>query len=185
MDREALSRRALELGAAGARWIPGEAVATDPMFRTLCAENTCGKYGKCWMCPPAVGDVTHWIRAVKSYDLALLYETVGQLEDSFDIEGMLAAGQAHGSLSRKLQQELTPEERLHSLHLTCGGCGICTVCAMTKGKPCVAPSRALPSLEGCGVDVYTTARRAGLPYTNGTNTVTYFGLLLVRRDDHG
>ncbi|MBP5294985.1 MAG: DUF2284 domain-containing protein, partial [Lachnospiraceae bacterium] len=40
------------------------------------------------------------------------------------------------------------------------------------------PDKTLLSLEACGVDVYQTAKAAGLPYNNGANTVTYFGLIL-------
>jgi hypothetical protein len=42
---------------------------------------------------------------------------------------------------------------------------------------CRFPEKALSSLEGYGLDVYQTALHAGLPYVNGQNTVTYFGML--------
>ena len=40
-----------------------------------------------------------------------------------------------------------------------GPCDICSACA--DGKECPTPEKARPSMEGCGVDVYTTVRNAG------------------------
>ena len=40
-----------------------------------------------------------------------------------------------------------------------------------------SPDRALASLEAYGVNVSALARACGMKYTNGQNTVTYFGAL--------
>ena len=66
-----------------------------------------------------------------------------------------------------------------------GGCGLCPRCAKAAGLPCRHPDRALPSLEGYGIDVYNTARHTALRYVNGPNTGTYFGLVLFKDADHG
>ena len=64
------------------------------------------------------------------------------------------------------------------MHLSCGGCHLCERCVKPSGEPCRKPDQALPSLEGYGVDVYQTVRNTTLRYINGTNTVTYFGMIL-------
>ncbi|MEG0146307.1 MAG: DUF2284 domain-containing protein, partial [Clostridia bacterium] len=64
------------------------------------------------------------------------------------------------------------------LVLGSGGCGRCETCAKAEHLPCRFPNDALSSLEGYGVNVYQAACNAGLPYINGQNTVTYFGLVL-------
>ena len=108
----------------------------------------------------------------------MLYQTVGTLEDSFDIEGMFAAAADHAAVSQRLQKQAEAMLKAPFLHLTCGGCHLCSVCARRTGEPCRHQELALPSLEGNGVDVYQTARAAGLPYIHGPNTVTYFGMIL-------
>ena len=122
---------------------------------------------------------------VQSFDRGLLYQTVGALEDSFDIEGMREAKARHVRVSQRLLDTLQPQLGRDTLHLTVGGCGLCAECAKQKDLPCRHPERALPSLEGYGIDVYNTARNTSLRYVNGPNTVTYFGLILFKDTNDG
>lgn len=130
------------------------------------------------MCPPEIGEISSLIAQACSYPQGLLYQTVGTLEDSFDIEGMFASGAEHACVSQRLQKEADLLITNPFLHLSCGGCHLCPVCAKKTGDPCRHPRQALPPLEGYGVDVYRTAAAAGLPYIHGPNTVTYFGMIL-------
>ena len=169
---------ALACGAAKAEMINGDKVVLSPIFSDICATNSCGNYGNCYMCPPDVGEIEQLMDRVRKYPVGLLYQTISTLEDSFDYEGMTAAGAAHVHVSQRLQRALAPLQSEGSLHLTCGGCRLCDVCAKREGKPCVHPDQALPSLESYGIDVYNTAKPTGLKYINGQNTVTYFGIFL-------
>lgn len=173
-----LVSRALACGAGKAEIISGDRVVLSPVFRDLCADNACGNYGKCWMCPPDVGDIRELMDRVREYPYGLLYQTVSALEDSFDYEGMTAAAEAHVRVSQKMQETLAPLLKEGFLHLTCGGCRLCGACAKREGKPCAHPDKALPSLESYGIDVYNTTRGTGLKYINGKDTVTYFGIVL-------
>lgn len=169
---------ALACGAAKAEMINVDKVVLSPVFRDICASNTCGNYGKCWMCPPDVGDIQLLMDRVRQYTVGVLYQTISALEDSFDYEGMTAAGAAHVQVSQRLQAAAAPLLPEGFLHLTCGGCRLCEVCAKREGKPCIHPDQALPSLESYGIDVYNTAKGTSLKYINGQNTVTYFGAVL-------
>jgi hypothetical protein len=64
------------------------------------------------------------------------------------------------------------------LHLSCGGCNLCERCAKLDDQPCRLPDKALPPMEGYGIDVYNTTKPTDLKYINGQNTVTYFGIVL-------
>lgn len=179
MDQEWLLRETLESGALKAAVIPQSSIVLSAEFRKMCESNQCGIYGKCWMCPPAVGDIDDLMKRVRSYPRAILYQTVGKLEDSFDIEGMLDAKKAHAQVSQTIEKKI----RLSGgsagyLHLTCGGCYLCKTCAIVENKPCRFPDEALSSLEAYGIDVYNTTKDTPLKYINGQNTVTYFGLIL-------
>lgn len=179
---EGLVRAALAAGADRAQLIEGGRVQTSALFRDLCAANSCGRYGRCHMCPPGVGDIGTLMDRVKAFPWALVYQTVSPLEDGFDIEGMTAASRRHALVSKRLEDSLGQARPARMLHLTCGGCGLCERCAMEDGLPCRHPDRALPSVESYGIDVYNTVKDTALRYVNGPNTVTYFGMLLFGDD---
>ncbi|MBR6049712.1 MAG: DUF2284 domain-containing protein, partial [Clostridia bacterium] len=88
---EKMIAEVISLGAFKANIIEAKDVFLDTSFRDICATNSCGVYGKCWMCPPDIGEIHELMKVIRSYTHVLVYQTVSQLEDSFDIEGMQAA----------------------------------------------------------------------------------------------
>lgn len=178
MDIQNLTDAALAAGAAKATVIDRTQIVLSEEFRRICESNQCGGYAKCWMCPPYIGPIEELMAKVRSYPQALLYQTIYEIEDSYDIEGMFAAGANHAQVSQRLQGKVGPLLKEPFLHLTCGGCHLCETCAKRSEEPCRFPDKALPSLEGYGVDVYSTTKDTPLKYINGQNTVTYFGMIL-------
>ena len=178
MNTEELIRKIISLGALKASRVRDDQIVLSSSFRDACVQNYCGGYGKTWVCPPACGEIETLMERVRSYPEGILYQTVGRYEDSFDFESMAAARRAHSALSRKIEEDLQTDLPEGRFHLSVGGCDLCTKCTWPEGQPCRFPGKALLSLEACGVDVYQTAKAAGLPYHNGPNTVTYFGLIL-------
>ena len=178
MHTEELIRSALAAGAAKAAVIPCDSVVTSPTFFDICKGNACGNFGRCWMCPPDIGDIHELIGRVRQYERGLLYQTIGTLEDSFDIEGMQEAGFRHARVSQQVEAAVRSLIPADHLHLSCGGCRLCKTCAKRTGEPCRHPDRALPPMEGYGIDVYQTTRSTDLKYINGQNTVTFFGIVL-------
>ena len=175
---EKLVQAVLRAGAAKAALIDGQQIVCCESFREICRNNQCGCYGKCWVCPPEIGEISDLITQVRSYPKGLLYQTIGKLEDSFDVEGMFAAGANHARVSSRLHKQLPEFLSGSFLHLSCGGCHLCETCAKQAAEPCRHPESALPSMEGYGIDVYNTTKNTPLHYINGTNTVTHFGLVL-------
>ncbi len=169
---------ALQAGAHQANIIDASQIKTDPVFRDICATNVCGMYGKCYMCPPDVGDIDELMRAVGDYDYALVYQTVTELEDSYDFEGMIEAKKSFYPIAQKLRHIFLEMGFSEVLHLGAGGCGVCEKCAKQTGEPCRFPDRAMPSLEAYGINVSSLTKAAGMKYVNGQNTVTYFGAVL-------
>lgn len=149
----------------------------DPSFRTLCEANSCGYYGKCWTCPPDAGTIDALMQKAKSYQNALVFQTVSKLEDSFDIEGMHEASLRHNRLVQCVR-DAAKQEHPDCFVLGAGACGVCAVCSKRDDQPCRFPDKAITSLEACGIDVSQAAKLAGLRYINGENTVTYFGMVL-------
>lgn len=175
-----LLQTALDCGATKAAYITGSQIILSPDFRKICEGNGCGMFGRCWVCPPYIGDIDTLIEQVRSFPKAMLYQSIREIEDSFDIEGMFEAGYEHALLSQKIQQQVKTDDSVEVLHLTCGGCRLCETCAKRSDEPCRYPEQALPSLEGYGIDVYNTCKDTQLHYINGQNTVTYFGMVLYR-----
>lgn len=178
MELQKLVDAVLAGGAKEAAVIHQNQIILSAQFRKICESNQCGGYGKCWMCPPYLGPIEALMEQVRRYPRAVLYETIYQLEDSYDIEGMFEAGASHAQVSQKIQSHIKPLLQKPFLHLTCGGCHLCETCAKRTDEPCRFPDRALPSLEGYGIDVYGTTKDTPLKYINGQNTVTYFGMVL-------
>lgn len=173
---------ALLKGATRANIIEASAIKTDRAFRDMCAANDCGAYGKCYMCPPDVGDIEELMADIQKYKYALVYQIVSELEDSFDYEGMVAAKKRTYPLAQSLRPLFVGLGLPHVLHLGAGGCGVCESCAKRTGEPCRAPELAMPSLEAYGINVSELAKSAGMKYINGQNTVTYFGAVLFSVD---
>lgn len=175
-----LIAKTIEAGAFKAEVIAVSTIKTDPYFRKLCEMNHCGNYNKNWMCPPHIGKIDELIDEIRNYEWALVYQTVGELEDSFDFEGMMEAQRLHDKLVfniRKVAEGFLDKDA-RMLLLGAGGCKVCEDCSKRSNKPCRHPESAVSSLEAYGIDVSQLAKAAGMKYTNGNNTVTYFGALL-------
>lgn len=180
MDLEQLLQAVLDCGATKAVIIPQSQVVMSAHFRDICASNQCGAYGKCWMCPPDIGDIDALMEKVRSYPNGVLYQSIWEIEDSFDIEGMFEAGTSHAKLCQKVHEAIVPAlQGRDFLHLSCGGCHLCPTCAKTTNEPCRHPDKALAGMEGYGIDVYNTTKDTPLKYINGQNTVTYFGVVFL------
>ena len=178
INAENLRQIALDLGAADAAAIAVADVPLNREFRAACESNRCGNYGRNWTCPPEIGDIDELMEAFKTYENAIVYQTVTPIAHSYDIEGMLAAGDNHNTLTEKLRVAYRDLPVSMELHLGAGGCRVCPRCAKRKNEPCRYPDQAIASLEAYGVSVYELAQKCGMNYINGQNTVTYFGAFL-------
>ena len=174
--------KVIDLGAFKASVISAEEIKTDKMFRELCEANACGMYGKCYMCPPDIGDIDVLMAKLRNYRFALVYQTVTALEDSFDFEGMTEARIEANRIALKLRSVFDEVGIKNVLHLSAGACGICQTCAKRTGEPCRCPDIAMASLEAYGINVNELATTAGMKYINGQDTVTYFGAVLFTPD---
>ncbi len=170
-----LIEKALEGGAFKAAAVPVSSLVLREVFLEYCKSNACGQYGKCWTCPPDIGDIHELMADLKAYKTAVVYQTVGTLEDSFDIEGMQRQREVHNRLARALRT-LAPD----ALHLAAGGCRVCNRCAKATDEPCRFPGEAVASLEAYGINVTELAALAGMKYINGKDTVTYFGAIFLK-----
>ena len=181
MEQEQIKSQVLSWGAYKVGFVPVDKIEFERSFRDMCRSNACGMYNRSWMCPPCVGEIDDLIAKTEKYRWAFVFQTVNQLEDSYDIEGMLEAGKQINKLIDWIRRELDfgPD----ALTLGAGGCRLCPVCAKVEGKPCRFPEKAISSLEAYGVNVSKLAELAGMKYINGQNTVTYFGTVFFDKGE--
>ena len=100
-----LTTRARGQGFSCCGRVPAGELVVKPAVRSMCAEDRCRSYGRNWMCPPACGTLDDFAAALASRSTCLVVQTVERLEDEFDIEGMMAAEQAHKERFEALAQE--------------------------------------------------------------------------------
>lgn len=159
------------------RVISPEDIPFSPDVLEACKANACGKYGTCWTCPPGVGELSQLEKKIKSYQTCIVFTCKYDLEDSFDFEGMVQGQQKTKQILREITQRLK-ESEIPFMALGCEGCGICQECTYPNA-PCRFPEKAVPSVEACGIHVVELSRAIGIHYHNGTDTVTYFCMILM------
>ena len=157
------------------------AVSTMQMrqdVRDMCAQNTCGQYGKNWCCPPGCGDLETCQKNVNACKDGILVQTVGALEDEMDGEGMMEAQAEHA------EHFLAMVDRLHELGvpmlpLGAGTCTRCKTCTYPDA-PCRFPEKQISSMEAYGMLVMQVCKDNHLDYYYGPTSIAYTGCFLLK-----
>jgi predicted metal-binding protein len=152
------------------------AIETREDVRAVCEQNICGVYGANWACPPGCGSLAECTEKIKRYRRGLILQTVGEIEDSLDLEGMEEAAEAHGNHLREFGDKIR-ERYPAALLVTAHGCRRCKTCAC-PGEPCRFPDRATVSMEGLGIVLADVCKNNGVPFHYGANTQTFTAFVL-------
>lgn len=177
MEFQMIETMALDAGFTYAVYLDAATVRLREEVREMCQSNTCGMYGKNWACPPACGDLDTCREQVAAYRWGVLLQTVGEVEDSLDFEGMMAAEAAH----KKSFYTLIPLLRRKYPGLLALGSGCCTVCPQCAGPevPCRFPEKRVSSLEAYGVVVSDLCKENHIGYYYGSGTIAYTACCLL------
>lgn len=147
-----------------------------PDVRDMCAVNTCGRYDKCWSCPPGCGSIEECDTRMKQYSHGILVQTVGDIEDSFDWEGIMEVKEIHDQRFIKGTEQLkTVLDDI--LPLGDGSCTRCKVCTYPDA-PCRFPDLASASMEAFGLFVSDVCKKNGVKYNHGEGKMCYTGCYL-------
>lgn len=165
-------RAAKEAGFTHTAPLDPATVELKEAVRQMCA--ACGRYGKCWSCPPACGTLEECRQRIAGFAQGILVQTVGQLEDEFDGEGMMKTEAAHKENFHRLLKTLSREGMLP---LGAGCCTVCKTCSYPD-VPCRFPEQRVSSMEAYGMEVAPVCKANGLPYYYGPNTIAYTSCLL-------
>lgn len=178
MNYEELKAEGLEIGFSHVAPLKVERIALQPEVRQMCSANQCGQYDHNWSCPPACGSLEECRAQVSAYREGILVQTVGQLEDSFDIEGMAELEKRHKAQFVRFHDALlTRYPGLLAL-----GAGCCTRCQKCTypDAPCRMPEKRISSMEAYGMLVMQVCKDNGMDYYYGPNTLAYTGCFLLK-----
>ena len=172
MDYRSVEALAAECGFEHVAPLDPRTIELKEEVRQMC-EN-CGRYGKQWSCPPGCGTLDACRERVEKFQKGILVQTVGQLEDEFDGEGMMDAQQLHKGRFSALCEKLSSAD---TLKLGAGCCTICKACTYPDA-PCRFPEKMVSSMESYGMVVAETCKANDLPYYYGKNTIAYTSCVL-------
>lgn len=146
--------------------------------RDMCAVNTCGMYNKRWSCPPGCGTLEECTKNLKSMSHGILVQTVGDVEDGFDIEAMAEIEVNHKAHFNAMHQALL-KLGIPILALGAGCCTKCKECTYPDA-PCRFPKEMVSSMEAYGMLVLEVCKANGLKYYYGSDKMSYNACFLVK-----
>ena len=176
MTYEELEKIAKECGFTNVAPLDVSTIEVKKEVRDMCATNSCGAYGTSWSCPPGCGTIEECDEKIHKYKLGILVQTVGELEDSLDGEGMMAAAHAHTEHVDKMQNEVLKHTK-NILTLGAGCCKLCKKCTYPD-EPCRFPEKMHSSMESYGMVVLEVCKKNGLNYYYGSDHIAYTGCFL-------
>lgn len=147
-----------------------------PEVRQMCQDNKCKLYDTNWACPPGCGSLLECQKKIALYKKGIILQTTGTLEDSFDLDGMVAVKEKHNKNFDGLVDELY-NAQIKMLPLGDGCCRLCEECTYPD-ELCRFPERAFSSMEAFGILVSDLCQANDMKYYYGPNTLTYVGCIL-------
>jgi len=147
-------------------------------IRNMCNPNGCGNYDKSWSCPPACASLEELRDRALKFERGILTQTVGELEDSYDWEGIMEAEAGQKKSFAKMCAELKKEYE-DVFAMGAGACKVCEKCTYPS-EPCRFPDKAEVSMEACGLYVSKVCTDNGLAYNYGPDKIAFTSCFLVR-----
>ena len=172
MEYEMIATLAKDAGFTHVASLNPETIELKEEVRQMC--EACGRYGKCWSCPPGCGTLEECRQRVQLHQKGILVQTVGQLEDEFDGEAMMETQEQHKIHFRALCDKLQDAD---VLKLGAGCCTICKECSYPDA-PCRFPEKMVSSMESYGMVVAEVCKANNVPYYYGKNTIAYTSCIL-------
>lgn len=167
LSDDMLCRMATEKpGAKDARIVAPSDVETAPWVRWKCRFG-CDGYGRCLVCPPFTPTPEETRKVLDAYHRAVLIH----FDPEADVKAVVA----------DLEREIFLCGAWKAFGLGAGPCYLCRKCPVDQGL-CRHAERARPAMEACGIDVFSTVKKAGFPIEVVKSTrqcPNYFGLVLV------
>lgn len=144
---------------AQAKEIHPSSVVTASWVRLKC-QYGCEMYGKGYCCPPDTPTPGQTRELLNQYQRAVLFHYQAAKREG-ENRFKLLSGFFDELID--LEGDLFKSGFYKAFVMISGPCSKCSPCAKAEGKPCHFGTRARPSMEACGIDVYRTAWNNGFP----------------------
>ncbi len=197
-DLDRLCDRSKELGAVAAASMPSRGVVVDPRVRLKCMVPVCASYGRNLQCPPHVMSVEEFSTALSKFGHVIVIQYPIPMDSKFIesnfsrrpleevretgtyLEKITKSEREFVNLLCQIEKEALNMGYRFATALSGGACRLCDECVGISGEPCRHPFKARPAMEAVGIDVFQTAKNAGIPFElpAGDHPV-WTGLLLV------
>ena len=174
-------KTAKEIGFEYVGAINMDALSVMEEVRNMCAADKCKSFNKSWSCPPACGSLEQCKKRIENYSCGVLVQSVYELEDEFDMEGIKVAKKIHDQRFATLSRQVRMIEK-NSLLLAAGVCTRCESCTYPD-KPCRYPDKMYPSMEGYGLLVSKACEASGMKYYHGPNTISFTSCVLLKGEN--
>jgi Predicted metal-binding protein len=161
-------KKAVTLGADDAKIIETDTIVTAPWVVWKCRFG-CDGYNSSLCCPPNTPDYRETREMVDSYEKALLVHVHGDGSHIEDIKEIVVT----------LERDIFLSGYYKAFALGAGPCSLCGECSMDV---CRHAEKARPSMESCGIDVFSTARNNGYKIEvveDYADKMNRFGLVLI------
>jgi len=165
-DKELCDTARQKSGVKDACIISPSDIETAAWVRLKC-QFGCDGYGQCLVCPPFTPSPEQMRKVLDSYNRGMLIHC----EPQADVKAIVA----------DLERDIFLRGAWKAFGLGAGPCYFCKDCPVEEGR-CRYPQRARPSMEACGIDVFSSVRKAGFPIEVARTTrqcPNYYGLILV------
>lgn len=176
MDYITIAKMAETVGFTHVAKLDPSTLVFKPEVRQMCEVNSCGQYASRWSCPPGCGTLEACKAKASRYRSGILVQTVGELEDELDGEGMIDTEHKHKENFLKLNELLSAQSD-DFLALGAGCCTLCKECTYPDA-PCRFPNKQISSMESYGLVVMETCKANNLSYYYGKCTIAYTGCFL-------
>ena len=164
---EELKKSAVKLGASDSKIIDVKTVRTAAWVRYKC-QFGCSGFGESLTCPPYSPTPEQTQKILDCYKKAILVHR--RSSSVVNISKIVV----------QMEKEAFLAGYYKALAMGSGPCMFCAECNL-KGE-CRHSEKARPSMEACGIDVFSTVRKNGFnieTLDSGRRKGDYFGLVLI------
>lgn len=106
MNYEMLEKLAREAGFEQTAPLNPETIKLKQEVRDMCVSGKCARYGRSWSCPPHAGSLEECGEKIAGCREGILVQTVQEIEDTFNGEGMMESEQLHKERFNAMQDRL-------------------------------------------------------------------------------
>jgi len=163
-DKEKIEALCVAHKAIDFKFIDPKSVVIGYWTRFKC-QYGCGAYGKNLCCPPNSPTPDETQKILSDYNVGLLVHYGGDVKVTKAIAS--------------IERDIFLMNYYKVISFGAGPCRLCKECSLSE---CKVPKLARPSMEACGIDVYSTARNNGFPInvlTSKEEKENCYGLLLI------